>query len=511
MERFNSPPILQRTGNDWVYGPGTDGDVVISSNVTLTRDMYYNNLTVNSGRILRSNGYRIFVKNNLTLNGIIGNSSDEAYTISSGTVSGTTERATSTQNSIGGSSAGGTFSASQVPDSMLYSLEAAIFGGAIDTTGFFVPVSGGAGGGSGANGTVTTATAGSGATSGGAGSPGHLNRNPGVAGGPGTNGTPGSNGSAGSNVPAAEGGLGGHGGAVVVVVAKNITGTGEIRAQGLAGSAGQSSATGTGATNGAAGSAGSPAPAAALAHYTDNHVHYNIGDGVHSGQTTTSAPALPRAFDPGYEIDTIYNYSESHIHRHVHRNNVYHSGHLGHGEHNHNCAGGYNYAHTYNYTDHRPNIPNSDFYHINSVDHSSIVYISGFYNHHNFNQTPVHFPHCAHSHLSGDGKTTLHNHGRWPHQHHDNTQTYYRRRVGANVAHVGHSHFPGGAGGAAGAAGTNGTNGSTTAGGNGQSGGGGGIICVTEETPSSITMSASGGTIGGVSGSPGRVITILNR
>ena len=56
-----------------IYGDGSDGDVTISANTTLTRDMYYNNLTVNSGITLSSGGYRIFVKNTLTNNGTIKN------------------------------------------------------------------------------------------------------------------------------------------------------------------------------------------------------------------------------------------------------------------------------------------------------------------------------------------------------------------------------------------------------------------------------------------------------
>lgn len=43
-------------------GAGADGDVTISSNTSLSRDMYYNNLTINNGIILNPNGYRIFVK-----------------------------------------------------------------------------------------------------------------------------------------------------------------------------------------------------------------------------------------------------------------------------------------------------------------------------------------------------------------------------------------------------------------------------------------------------------------
>lgn len=51
------------------FGDGADGDVTISSPTTLTRDMYYNNLTVNS--TLTTDGYRIFVKGTLTGTGTI--------------------------------------------------------------------------------------------------------------------------------------------------------------------------------------------------------------------------------------------------------------------------------------------------------------------------------------------------------------------------------------------------------------------------------------------------------
>lgn len=55
-------------------GDGSDGDVIISVDTDLTRNMYYNNLTINSGKILNTKGYRIFVKGTLTNEGIIQNS-----------------------------------------------------------------------------------------------------------------------------------------------------------------------------------------------------------------------------------------------------------------------------------------------------------------------------------------------------------------------------------------------------------------------------------------------------
>ena len=53
----------------YAYGDGSDGDVTISGTVTLTRDMYYNNLTVNSPNAIVTGNWRIFVKGTLTGNG----------------------------------------------------------------------------------------------------------------------------------------------------------------------------------------------------------------------------------------------------------------------------------------------------------------------------------------------------------------------------------------------------------------------------------------------------------
>ena len=52
---------------DSIYGTGVDGSVTISSNTTLTADKYYYNLTINATTVLNTGGYRLFVKNILTL------------------------------------------------------------------------------------------------------------------------------------------------------------------------------------------------------------------------------------------------------------------------------------------------------------------------------------------------------------------------------------------------------------------------------------------------------------
>tara|TARA_R110000868_G_scaffold123583_1_gene327157 strand:- start:1402 stop:3099 length:1698 start_codon:yes stop_codon:yes gene_type:complete len=77
------------------FGDGSDGDVTISSPTSLTRDMYYNNLTVNS--TLDPKGFRIFVKNVL----------DGTGTINSNGGAGT-NGSSSTTNSGASGGAGGT-------------------------------------------------------------------------------------------------------------------------------------------------------------------------------------------------------------------------------------------------------------------------------------------------------------------------------------------------------------------------------------------------------------------
>lgn len=53
-------------GND-IFGSGVDGDVTISANTTLTSDMFYDDLTIDTNAVLTTAGYRIFVKGTLTI------------------------------------------------------------------------------------------------------------------------------------------------------------------------------------------------------------------------------------------------------------------------------------------------------------------------------------------------------------------------------------------------------------------------------------------------------------
>lgn len=61
------------------YGDGSDGDVVLGAGTTtLTRDMYYNNLTIAAGRTLATAGFRVFVKETFTLDGNVLNDGNSA-------------------------------------------------------------------------------------------------------------------------------------------------------------------------------------------------------------------------------------------------------------------------------------------------------------------------------------------------------------------------------------------------------------------------------------------------
>src|SRR3990167_11397550 len=66
--------VLRELASTNSFGDGSDGDVTITSGTTtLTRDMFYNNLVINSGAILVTASFRVFVKGTLTNNGIIKN------------------------------------------------------------------------------------------------------------------------------------------------------------------------------------------------------------------------------------------------------------------------------------------------------------------------------------------------------------------------------------------------------------------------------------------------------
>ena len=89
---------------DPVYGSGSDGTVTISSNTTLSSDKYYYNLEIAANTNLITAGYRVFVKNLLTLH----NGSLIGFTTGSnanGSIAGGGNIGAGVTNSLGGNSA----------------------------------------------------------------------------------------------------------------------------------------------------------------------------------------------------------------------------------------------------------------------------------------------------------------------------------------------------------------------------------------------------------------------
>lgn len=85
---------------------GSDGNVTISGSVTLSRDMYYNNLTLASGGVLNPAGYHIFVAGTLAqTGGKIARAANNGSNASGG--SGASAGAAGNSATVGGGAAGG--------------------------------------------------------------------------------------------------------------------------------------------------------------------------------------------------------------------------------------------------------------------------------------------------------------------------------------------------------------------------------------------------------------------
>lgn len=92
----------------FAFGGGSDGNVTVTSPITLSRDMYYGNLTVSGSGSIKTNGYRVFVNGILDLtaasaNAIHWNGNDGGN--ASGQTGGTPASAM-TAVTVGGSAAG---------------------------------------------------------------------------------------------------------------------------------------------------------------------------------------------------------------------------------------------------------------------------------------------------------------------------------------------------------------------------------------------------------------------
>lgn len=50
-----------------IYGNGSNGDLIVTGTYTITKESYFNNLTIQDGGVVKPNGCRIYVKNTLTI------------------------------------------------------------------------------------------------------------------------------------------------------------------------------------------------------------------------------------------------------------------------------------------------------------------------------------------------------------------------------------------------------------------------------------------------------------
>lgn len=214
------PVLLDRLGGDEVYGFGQDGNVTLAANTTLSRDMYYNDLTINSGVTLDTNGYKVFVKGTLTFTDSTSRIGRFSNKTTAGTLKGGFAKGVAATDTLGGKSGSQSdsdHSANEFFDgeNEFFNLSTAIAGAKLDlSSDTFKFIGGGSGG---ADGSITA------------------NANAGADGGD-SNwtdyqvvGAPGGRGASGN---AATAGTGAVGGGVVAIFAKTISGDGTIRADG---------------------------------------------------------------------------------------------------------------------------------------------------------------------------------------------------------------------------------------------------------------------------------------
>jgi hypothetical protein len=146
---------------DSVYGTGADGDAVLdgtttvlsmapsASVYTMTRDMYFNDLTINTSCRLQPNGYRIFVKGTLKF---MGTDSTIGFTTgysTEGSIKQGGAAATAVTHSLGGSATGFTATAphSNMGGSTYFQVpHQAVTGYAVTASGGPTFLRGGAGG-----------------------------------------------------------------------------------------------------------------------------------------------------------------------------------------------------------------------------------------------------------------------------------------------------------------------------------------------------------------------------
>jgi hypothetical protein len=268
-----------------LFGDGIEGNVTITGLVGLTKETYYDNLTITSTGRLKPAGYRFFVKGTLTIDA--GGSIDDDGNLPSGATGGLVLNARNSLGAAGGSggggstggngsTGGGTGGNSSLNDAGLAPLggkggdvpignvggnpgtaPSPVQGQRFQGSGWnlmsrftsgttTVAFNGGSGGGGGSSSAATVTGGGGGGGAGGVWCAAKTVINNGRISANGANGAPG------FGTTGDAGGGGGGGGGFVCVAALSITGTGQIQALGGTGGAGYNN--GDPGANGNAGS-----------------------------------------------------------------------------------------------------------------------------------------------------------------------------------------------------------------------------------------------------------------
>uniref|UniRef100_A0A6M3KAR4 Uncharacterized protein n=1 Tax=viral metagenome TaxID=1070528 RepID=A0A6M3KAR4_9ZZZZ len=95
--------------NQNIFGDGDDGNVTSSGDITLTTDMYYDDLTITNGDTLYTAGYRVFVKGTLTNNGTISRAGNAGSNATNGAAGSSTGNAAGGTGGVGGAALAETF------------------------------------------------------------------------------------------------------------------------------------------------------------------------------------------------------------------------------------------------------------------------------------------------------------------------------------------------------------------------------------------------------------------
>lgn len=467
IARYGSQLPTQRIGNDTIYGTGLDGNVYVNTAVTLTSDMYYQNLEVTSNGVLHTNGFKVFVKGTLTLNGFIGMGSvssgvigESASNVASGTVSGHTTSTISYR--MGGQGGGSTDPGIPLLPTFLYkNINNALRGTYINPATGFVAIAGGSKGTTGTAGATANAlTAGDSWTgkAGAVGTNGAYGPSATTANAPGGRGVTASDGNAnGTPGPGGAGGTGGAGGGVVAIFAKTITGSGSlfsIGSSGVAGSAGTAGAAGTTGANGAAAPnrtdhAHTP-PGTSHAPHARNHDHHD--------HTTRHSD-----FHAHYQRGGDHHSPASHTHHPVHKGSPYaaHTPASHHENPHHHHTGSYHHPHNDGPHGGAHHWENHHWHARYQVHHGSVLQFSsqkpnGHHTHANPPGDAHHHNIYFHGYTTG-GNSGAHGHAIYTHPGHTHTHVPSHPSSSARYHHHPHSvthpnpdtatHYLGGAGG----------------------------------------------------------------